>query len=148
MFFLHFQCKTFACFCFKLPSGQFFHNISNDKFFQENNAKAVEELHQAEDKVSHLNMVKNKLESTLDDLEDTLDREKRQRAETEKGRRKIEADLKISQDAVGELERGKKELEGVVARREREIMEVASKLEEEQAAAAKQHRFIKELNSK
>ena len=93
-------------------------------------------------------MVKNKLESTLDDLEDTLDREKRQRGETEKGRRKVEADLKISQEMVGELERGKKELEGVVSRREKEIAEVAARLEEEQAGAAKQQRFIKELNSK
>ena len=97
--------------------------------------------------MGHLNMVKNKLESTLDDLEDTLDREKRQRGETEKGRRKVEADLKISQEMVGELERGKKELEGVVVRREKEIAEVASRLAEEQAGAAKQQRFIKELNS-
>ena len=93
-------------------------------------------------------MVKNKLESTLDDLEDTLDREKRQRSDTEKHRRKVEADLKISQDMVGEIERGKKELEAVVARRERDIYELAVKLEEEQAGAAKQQRFIKELNSK
>ena len=85
-------------------------------------------MHQAQDKVNHLNMVKNKLESTLDDLEDTLDREKKQRGDTEKHRRKVEADLKISQDMVGELERGKKELEAVVSRRDREILEIASKL--------------------
>ena len=92
-------------------------------------------------------MVKNKLESTLDDLEDTLDREKKQRGDTEKQRRKVEADLKISQDMVGELERGKKELDAVVSRRDREILEIAAKLEEEQAGAAKQQRHIKELNS-
>ena len=93
-------------------------------------------------------MVKNKLESTLDDLEDTVDREKKQRGDTEKQRRKVEADLKISQDMVGELERGKKELEAVVSRRDRDILEIAAKLEEEQAGASKQQRHIKELTSK
>ena len=81
-----------------LPYTYILSLLQEKKFFQENNNKAAEELHQAEDKVSHLNMVKNKLESTLDDLEDTLDREKRQRGDTEKQRRKVEADLKISQD--------------------------------------------------
>ena len=92
-------------------------------------------------------MVKNKLESTLDDLEDTLDREKRQRNDTEKSRRKVEADLKISQEMVGELERGKKDLEGVVSRREKEIGEVAVRLEEEQASAAKQQRTKRTLRN-
>ena len=112
------------------------------KFFQENNNKAAEEVHQAQDKVNHLNMVKNKLESTLDDLEDTLDREKKQRGDTEKHRRKVEADLKISQDMVGELERGKKELDAVVSRRDREILEIAAKLEEEQAGDRGQGRGV------
>ena len=44
------------------------------KFFQENTSRADEELQTANDKLQHLNMVKNKLEQTLDDLEDTLDR--------------------------------------------------------------------------
>merc|ERR1719167_1478549 len=108
--------------CLSVPTRELNDEIANQdeiisklnkekKFFQENNNKAAEEVHQAQDKVNHLNMVKNKLESTLDDLEDTLDREKKQRGDTEKHRRKVEADLKISQDMVGELERGKKELE-------------------------------------
>ena len=110
--------------------------------------KAAEKLNQAEDQAGHLNMVKNKLESTLDDLEDTLEREKRGRRETKKQTRKVETDLKISQDMVGEIERGKKGLEVGVGRRERDILEVAAKLEEEQAGASKQQRFIRELNCK
>merc|ERR1712241_1172698 len=53
------------------------------KFFQEHNNKNVEELQSAEDKVQHLNMVKTKLEQTLDDLDDSLDREKRHKNEVE-----------------------------------------------------------------
>ena len=38
-----------------------------------------------------------KLEETLDDLEDGLERERRKRTEEEKTRRKIEADVKLTQ---------------------------------------------------
>ena len=47
------------------------------KFYQETMSRADEELQSAEDKLNHLSMVKGKLEQTLDDLEDTLEREKR-----------------------------------------------------------------------
>merc|ERR1712098_341265 len=57
------------------------------KVMQEINSKAVEDLQAADDKVTHLAMVKNKLESATDDLEDNLDRERRKkrgRGKTEK----------------------------------------------------------------
>ena len=47
------------------------------KHMGENNAKANEDLQAAEDKVDHLNKIKSKLEQTLDELEDSLSREKR-----------------------------------------------------------------------
>ena len=40
--------------------------------------------------------IKNKLESTLDDMEDALEKEKRARVEQDKMRRKVEADFKVS----------------------------------------------------
>merc|ERR1712061_896031 len=48
------------------------------KHLQENQAKQLEELGAAEEKVDHLNKVKAKLEQTLDELEDSLEREKSQ----------------------------------------------------------------------
>ena len=57
------------------------------KHILEVNAKASEELQNADEKVSHLTMVKNKLEQTLDDLEDSLERERRKRTEEENQRR-------------------------------------------------------------
>ena len=71
-------------------------------------SRADEDLQSAEDKLNHLSMVKGKLESTLDDLEDTLEREKRAKTESEKARRKMEADLKVSQEMVADVERSKK----------------------------------------
>merc|ERR1712048_1125645 len=75
------------------------------KHISENAAKSKEDLQVAEDKVGHLNQIKNKLESTLDELESSYEKEKRGRANIEKERRKIEGELKIMQETVSELER-------------------------------------------
>merc|ERR1719415_475075 len=47
------------------------------KHISENAAKSQEDLQVAEDKVSHLNQIKSKLESTLDELEGSYEKEKR-----------------------------------------------------------------------
>merc|ERR1712020_361918 len=57
------------------------------KHVSENAAKSMEDLQVAEEKVAHLNQIKNKLESTLDELESSLEREKRGRTQVEKERR-------------------------------------------------------------
>merc|ERR1719195_1033623 len=75
------------------------------KYISENAAKSTEDLQVAEDKFSHLTSIKNKLESTLDDIESSVEKEKRSRGNLEKERRKIEGELKLAQDQVSELER-------------------------------------------
>merc|ERR1711913_49168 len=47
------------------------------KHQSENASKAMEDLQTAEDKVDHLSKIKSKLDSTLDELNDSLSREKR-----------------------------------------------------------------------
>ena len=59
------------------------------KHVSENTAKSTEDLQVAEDKVNHLNQIKNTLESTLDELEGSYEKEKRSKANIEKERRKI-----------------------------------------------------------
>merc|ERR1712156_735363 len=81
------------------------------KHLGENNAKAAEDLQAASEKVDHLSKIKSKLDQTLDELNDSLNREKRARAGTEKQRRKVEGELRITQESVAELERTKKEVE-------------------------------------
>lgn len=44
-------------------------------------------------------------------LEDNLEREKKHRADMEKAKRKVENDLKMTQETVEELERVKQQLE-------------------------------------
>merc|ERR1711974_362056 len=78
------------------------------KHLGENNAKASEDMQAAEDKVTHLGNIKSKLEQTLDELQDSYEREKRARADIEKQRRKTEGELKVTQESVSDLERTKK----------------------------------------
>merc|ERR1712045_335212 len=78
------------------------------KMIGDNQAKAIEDLQVAEEKVSHLTSIKSKLESTLDELEDGANREKRGRADVEKQRRKIEGELKMAQETVSDIEQNKR----------------------------------------
>lgn len=59
------------------------------------NRKLLDEIQAQEDKVNHINKVKAKLESTLDEIEDSLEREKRNRQDVEKQKRKVEGELKV-----------------------------------------------------
>merc|ERR1712241_48002 len=118
------------------------------KHAAENSSKASEDMQCAEDKVSHLNNVKSKLESTLDELEDNLNREKRARADTEKRRRKIEGDLKVAQETVMDVERGKKDLEQNIARKEKDLSGLAARLEDEQSLVSKVQKAIKETQAR
>ena len=102
----------------------------------------------ASDKVEHLNKVKSKLEQTLDELESSLEREKRQRAQSEKERRKIEGELKICQEMVMDFERSKKELESIIGRKDKDGSGLYTKLEDEQALVSKVQKSIKENQSR
>ncbi len=102
-------------------------------------------MQSAEDRVAHLNMVKNKLEQTLDDLDDTLERERRAKGDAEKNKRRVESELKACNEMAADMERGKKEMEASIQRREKDIAELMAKLQDEQAGVGKFQRDIKEL---
>merc|ERR1712170_305131 len=114
------------------------------KMIGDNQAKAMEDLQAAEDKVTHLSSIKQKLESTYGELEDGASREKRARADVEKQRRKIEGELKMAQETVSDLEQTKRELENIIARKEKDIAQSNAKLEDEQSLVSKIQKAIKE----
>merc|ERR1712015_359229 len=118
------------------------------KHIADTQAKSSEDLVSAEEKVGHLNSIKKKLESTLDELEGSLDKEKRTRAQVEKQRRTVEGELKVAQETVADLERSKKELEGLIARKEKDSMGLASKLDDEQGNVGKMQKNIKECQGR
>ena len=118
------------------------------KLIAENGAKSSEDLQQVSDKVEHLLKVKLKLESTLDELEGSLDKEKKARVNIDKERRKVEGELRITQEQVADLERSKKELEAAITRKESEITGLGGKLEDEQSLVSKVQKGIKESQAR
>merc|ERR1712223_884384 len=118
------------------------------KHIGENSAKASEDLQVAEDKMDHLDKIKTKLEATLDELGDSLAREKRGRADVEKQRRKVEGELRVMQETVSDLQQQKEEHENTILRKEKDLTALSVKLDEEQASVAKVQKAIKELQSR
>merc|ERR1719431_778662 len=95
------------------------------KHLAEAGAKSAEDLMTADEKVSHLVDIKEKLEGTLDEMEDGLDKEKKSRANLEKAKRKVEGELKMAQDTYADLERVKREYEGIIATKEKNNLTLA-----------------------
>ena len=118
------------------------------KYMQESQAKSSDELNQAEEKVDNLNKIKVKLEVTLDDLEDSYEREKKSRLDTDKQRRKVEGDLKVTQEVVIDLERDKKDVEGCIENKDKDIHDSQNRLADEQSIVGKLQKTIKELQGR
>merc|ERR1711874_767364 len=76
---------------------------------------------------------------------DSLEREKKLRNDVEKTKRKVEGDLKLSQEAVADLERNQKELENTLSRKDNELAAIASKIDDESLGAARTGKQAKEL---
>merc|ERR1712172_146816 len=114
----------------------------------DNASKSVEDLQGAEEKGDHLNKIKSRLESTLDELNNSLGNEKRGRIDVEKARRRVEGELKISQEAVSDLERQKKEGELAIGRKEKDASALTSKLDDEQNLVSKVQKAIKDVQSR
>lgn len=70
------------------------------------------------------------------------------RGDVEKTKRKVEGDLKLTQEAVADLERNKKELEQTIQRKDKEIASLTAKLEDEQSLVSKLQKQIKELQAR
>merc|ERR1711976_971574 len=79
---------------------------------------------------------------------DALEREKKSKGDVEKIKRKIEGDLKLTQEAVSDLERVNAELSQTIQRKEKEVSSVAAKIEDEQTLGSKYSKQIKELQTR
>merc|ERR1719423_576177 len=83
-----------------------------------------------------------------DEVINKLNKEKKPRATLEKQKRKIEGDLKMSQDSVADLEREKRDVENAIANKEKNVHMLSSKLDDEQSLVAKAQKNIKELQAR
>merc|ERR1712198_43465 len=115
---------------------------------QESRQKTEEDIQTMEDRCNHLSRVKAKLEQSLDEAEDCLEREKKAKGDVEKLKRKIEGDLKLTQETVSDLERVKAELSQSLQRKEKELAAISAKIEDEGTLGSKYSKQIKELQSR
>merc|ERR1712106_268513 len=76
------------------------------------------------------------------------EREKKVKNDVEKSKRKIEGDLKLTQEAVGDLERIKAEINQSLAREEKEFQAISAKIEDEGTLGNKYGKQIKELEAR
>uniref|UniRef100_A0A671W084 Myosin, heavy chain 7B, cardiac muscle, beta a n=1 Tax=Sparus aurata TaxID=8175 RepID=A0A671W084_SPAAU len=74
------------------------------KALQEAHQQTLDDLQAEEDKVNTLTKAKAKLEQQVDDLEGSLEQEKKLRMDLERVKRKLEGDLKLSLESVMDLE--------------------------------------------
>uniref|UniRef100_A0AAR2L9B4 Myosin motor domain-containing protein n=1 Tax=Pygocentrus nattereri TaxID=42514 RepID=A0AAR2L9B4_PYGNA len=81
------------------------------KALQEAHQQILDDLQAEEDKVNTLTKAKSKLEQQVDDLEGSLEQEKKLRMDLERVKRKLEGDLKLAQESMMDLENDKQQSE-------------------------------------
>ncbi|XP_025051716.1 myosin-6-like, partial [Alligator sinensis] len=117
------------------------------KALQEAHQQTLDDLQAEEDKVNTLTKAKTKLEQQVDDLEGSLEQEKKLRMDLERAKRKLEGDLKLAQESTMDLENDKQQLDEKLKKKDFEISQLQSKIEDEQALGIQLQKKIKELQA-
>ncbi|KAJ8251309.1 hypothetical protein GJAV_G00219950 [Gymnothorax javanicus] len=118
------------------------------KALQEAHQQTLDDLQVEEDKVNSLAKAKTKLEQQVDDLEGSLEQEKKIRMDLERIKRKLEGDLKLTQECIMDLENDKQQSDEKLKKKDFETSELLSKIEDEQSLASQLQKKIKELHAR
>uniref|UniRef100_A0A3P8VL58 Myosin, heavy chain 7B, cardiac muscle, beta a n=3 Tax=Cynoglossus semilaevis TaxID=244447 RepID=A0A3P8VL58_CYNSE len=118
------------------------------KALQEAHQQTLDDLQAEEDKVNALTKTKTKLEQQVDDLEGSLEQEKKLRLDLERVKRKLEGDLKLSLESAMDLENDKQQLEERLKKKDYEMSAISSRIEDEQAMVNQLQKKIKELQAR
>ncbi|XP_062251988.1 myosin, heavy chain 7B, cardiac muscle, beta a isoform X1 [Platichthys flesus] len=118
------------------------------KALQEAHQQTLDDLQAEEDKVNSLTKAKAKLEQQVDDLEGSLEQEKKLRMDLERIRRKLEGDLKLSMETFMDMENDKQQIEERLKKKEFEMNAVSTRVEDEQALVNQLQKKIKELQAR
>ena len=101
-----------------------------------------------EERVATTGKTKSKLELQVDDLELVFESEKKTRMDLERNKRKIEGDIRLTQETIMDLENEKAAQEEKLKKCEFDHSQLNSKLEDEQALVTQVQKKIKELHSR
>merc|ERR1712227_435711 len=118
------------------------------KALQEAHQQTLDDLQAEEDKTNSLTKQKTKFEQQVDDLEQSVEMEKKNRMDLERLKRKLEGDLRLAQETIMDLENDKSRLEEKLKKAEFEYNQLATRFEDEQALVAQLGKKIKELHAR
>nr|XP_019607346.1 PREDICTED: myosin-7-like [Rhinolophus sinicus] len=110
--------------------------------------QALDDLQAEEDKVNTLTKSKVKLEQQVDDLEGSLEQEKKVRMDLERAKRKLEGDLKLTQESIMDLENDKQQLDERLKKKDFEVNALNARIEDEQALGIQLQKKLKELQAR
>merc|ERR1712106_160583 len=102
------------------------------KYIQENQSKSSDELNSAEEKMDSYSKVKTKLEVTLDELEDSYEREKKLRLDVEAIVAQLEEEAAVACAAYDEELKERDRLNKEIKEMTQEKTDMMSRIEEEQ----------------
>ncbi|KAI7791208.1 Myosin heavy chain [Triplophysa rosa] len=117
------------------------------KALQEAHQLTLDDLQAEEVKVNTLTEAKTKLEQQVDDLEGSLEQEKKLRMDLQRAKRKLEDDLKLAQESIMDLGNDKQKSDEKIKKKDFEINQLLSKIEDEQSLGAQLQKKIKELQA-
>ncbi|XP_029286687.1 myosin heavy chain, fast skeletal muscle-like [Cottoperca gobio] len=118
------------------------------KALQEAHQQTLDDLQAEEDKVNTLTKAKVKLEQQVDDVEGSLEQEKKLRMDLERSKRKLEGDLKLAHECIMDLENDKQQSDEKIKKRDFEMSQLLGKIEDEQSISIQLHKKIKELQAR
>ncbi|KAL6457924.1 hypothetical protein MHYP_G00331540 [Metynnis hypsauchen] len=118
------------------------------KALQEAHQQILDDLQAEEDKVNTLTKAKSKLEQQVDDLEGSLEQERKLRMDLERVKRKLEGDLKLAQESMMDLENDKQQSEERLKKKDFETSQLLSRIEDEQSLGLGLQKKIKELQAR
>ncbi|KAL6090790.1 hypothetical protein STEG23_013216, partial [Scotinomys teguina] len=118
------------------------------KSLQEAHQQTLDDLQVEEDKVNSLMKINVKLEQQTDDLEGSLEQEKKLRADLERVKRKLEGDLKMSQESIMDLENDKQQVEEKLKKKEFEMSQLQTRIDDEQVLSLQLQKEMKELQAR
>ncbi|KAJ3603331.1 hypothetical protein NHX12_031073 [Muraenolepis orangiensis] len=88
------------------------------------------------------------LQQQVEDLESSLEHEKKSRLDLERFKRKLEGDLKLSLESLMDIENDKQQLQEQLKKNEFEMNAMSSRLEDEQALTIQLQKKIKEQQAR
>nr|XP_057926212.1 myosin heavy chain, fast skeletal muscle-like [Doryrhamphus excisus] len=118
------------------------------KALQEAHQQILDDLQAEEDKVNTLTKAKTKLEQQVDDLEGSLEQEKKLRMDLERSKRKLEGDLKLAHETIMDLENDKQQSDEKLKKKDFESSQLLGKIEDEQSLSIQHQKKIKELQAR